>query len=183
MKYLLLILLFVTCTCSAQMVQNFSLTNVSSGQYVALADFYSKPGVVIIFTSTDCPYDNFYLSRIQELVATYQSRLPILLINSNLDESMDQMKKYASEKNITVPYLWDLEQKAMSALGARKNPECFLLQPSGDKFKVVFKGAFDDNPQTPSAVNKFYLRDAIENLLSKMKIETTEVRPVGCSIH
>lgn len=164
------------------MVQNFSLTNVSNGQYIALTDFTSQTGVVIIFTSTDCPYDSYYLGRIQELSEVYRSRITIILINPNPGESMDQMKKYVEQNKLTVPYLWDLEQKAMSTLAARKSPECFLLQNISGKFSVVYKGAIDDNPQTASEVNHFYLKDAIDALLAKQKIETPEVRPVGCSI-
>ncbi len=182
MRWISLILVFISLTCAAQVVQNFSLTNVSNGQYVALADFSSQTGVVIIFTSADCPYDNYYLSRIQKLIETYQSRITILLINPNPDESMDQMKKYIDQNKLTVPYLWDLEQKAMSALAARKSPECFLLQNTGGKFTVVYKGAIDDNAQTASDVNHYYLKDAIDKLLAKQKIETPDVRPVGCSI-
>ena len=140
-------------------------------------------GVAIIFTSTDCPYDTYYLSRIQSLSATYQSRIAVLLINSNMDESMEQMKKFVDQNNPGTPYLWDMEQKVMTALGAHKSPECFLLEPAGENFKVVYKGAIDnDNSQAVSSVNQSYLKNAIDKLLAKQKIETTETRPVGCSI-
>jgi peroxiredoxin len=182
MRWISLIFAFSSLTSVAQVVQNFSLTNVTNGQYVALTDFSSQTGVVIIFTSTDCPYDTYYLSRIQELSDAYQSRITILLINPNPGESMDRMKKYVDQNKLTVPYLWDLEQKAMAALAARKSPECFLLQNTGGKFTVVYKGAIDDNAQTASEVNHFYLKEAIDRLLAKQKIETPEVRPVGCSI-
>jgi len=182
MRWITLCLFLMNITCMAQVVQNFSLTDVSTGQYVALADLSSRPGVAIIFTSTDCPYDNYYLSRIQNLIEAYQSRIAILLINSNRDESMEQMKKYVEQQNLTAPYLWDLEQKAMPALGVSKTPQCFLLESSGGKFTVVYKGAIDDNAQSASAVNQSYLKDAIDQLLAKKKIETRETRPVGCSI-
>jgi peroxiredoxin len=183
MKWVLSLLILTSITCSGQSVQNFSLTSVSTGQYVALADFTSKSGVVIIFASTDCPYDNYYLKRVSELAAAYQSRVTVLFVNPNQDESMEQMKKYVQENNIEIPYLWDLEQKAMTALGAHKSPECFLLAPVGNKFNVVYKGAIDDNPQTAADVNKSYLKKAIDALLAKQKIETSEMRPVGCSLH
>lgn len=182
MRLITLGLLLMHVICTAQVVQNFSLTNVSNGQYVALADFSSRPGVAIIFTSTNCPYDTYYVNRLQELIETYQSRIAILLINPNSDESMDQMKKYVEQNNLTAPYLWDLEKKAMSALDVHKSPECFLLESSGGKFSVIYKGAIDDNAQSASAVNKFYLKDAIDKLLAQQKIETRETRPVGCSI-
>jgi peroxiredoxin len=182
MRWITLCLFLINISCAAQVVQNFSLTNVSTGQYVALADLAARPAVVIIFTSTDCPYDDYYISRIEDFTEAYQSRIAILLINSNQDESMDQMKKYVEQHNLTAPYLWDLEQKAMPALGASKTPQCFLLEPSGGKFTVVYKGAIDDNAQSATAVKKSHLKDAVDQLLAKKKIETRETRPVGCSI-
>jgi peroxiredoxin len=182
MRWITFCFLLINLHGTAQVVQNFSLTNVSTGQYVALADLSSHQGVAIIFTSTDCPYDNYYLSRIQNLNETYQSRIAILLINSNRDESMEQMKKFVEKHNLTMPYLWDLEQKAMPALGANKTPQCFLLDPSGGKFTIVYKGGIDDNAQSASGVNKPYLKDAMDQLLAKKKIEIRETRPVGCSI-
>lgn len=182
MRWFILLLLLSPVTGMAQVVQNFSLTNVTTGQYMALTDFSSRAGIAIIFTSTDCPYDDYYLKRVQALADATKSTIAFLLINSNSDESMDPMKKYIDQHGITIPYLWDIEQKAMTALGAHKSPECFLLRSSGGKFTVVYKGAIDDNPQTADAVKRNYLKDAIENLLAKVKIEKPEVRPVGCSI-
>lgn len=182
MRFFTLCFLLVSITCTAQVVQNFSLTNVSSGQYLALDEFSSYTGVIIIFTSTDCPYDDYYMSRIRTLADTYKSSVPLLLINSNSDETNDHMKKYVTENNITIPYLWDLEQKVMTALGAHKSPECFLLGRSGGKFNIVYRGALDDNAQTESSVDHTYLKDAVEKLKAKQKIEPKEVRPVGCSI-
>ena len=182
MRTVILLAILISTTGVAQVVPNFSLTNVSNGQYVVLDNFSSLTGVVIIFSSTDCPYDNYYLKRIHQLAETYKSQFAVLLINSNSDESMDQMKSYLENQNITLPYLWDLEQKVMKGLAAHKSPECFLLSTAGGKFTVVYKGSIDDNPQTESSVNKSYLKDAIEKLRSKQKIETREVRPVGCSI-
>ena len=182
LKFISFCFVFASFTSRAQVVTNFSLTNVSSGQYVALDEYASYPGVILIFTSTDCPYDDYYLNRIKGLADTYKSTVPVLLINSNSDETGDNMKKYVEQNNLTVPYLWDLEQKVKSALGANKSPECFLLDRSGGKFNIVYRGAIDDNAQTESSVNHSYLKDAVEKLMSKQKIETKEMRPVGCSI-
>jgi peroxiredoxin len=182
MRFITLSLFLINITCAGQVVQSFSLTNIYDDKSVSLTDFSSRTGIAIIFTSTDCPYDQYYLNRIQKLIEKYQSQITVLLINSNQDESIDQMKKYVIQNNIKVPYLSDNQQKAMVSLGARKSPECFLLQPSGEKFIVFYKGAIDDNAQTASAVNMTYLAEAIDKLLAKQKIGTVEIRPVGCSL-
>jgi hypothetical protein len=92
------------------------------------------------------------------------------------------MKRYVEQQKITMPYLADIEQKAFSLLKPRKNPECFLLEQVAGKFVVAYHGAIDDNAQTAAAVNHQYLKDAINRLLGKQKMEMKDVRPVGCSI-
>lgn len=182
MRWISWILLFTSITCTGQVVQNFSLTNVLDNKSVSLEDFSSNTGVVIIFTSNNCPYDSYYLNRIKELAELYGTKTPVLLINSNTEESADQMKNYAERSGLSIPYLADKEQKVLANLNPRKSPECFLLQREGGKFTVVYRGAIDDNAQTASAVNHSYLKDAISKLLAKQKIEIPDVRPVGCSI-
>ncbi len=182
MRWIILSLVCVSLNCTAQAVQPFSLVNVVDGGITSLEDFSSSPGLVVIFASNNCPYDSYYLNRIKELAETYKSKIPVLLINSNTDESADQMKKHANQVNLLLPYLADKEQKVLTNLNPRKNPECFLIQNSGAKFSVVYRGAIDDNAQSASEVNHFYLKDAISKLLANQKIDVPDVRPVGCSI-
>jgi hypothetical protein len=56
------------------------------------------------------------------------------------------------------------------------------LQKSGAEFKVVYRGAVDDNAQSEKEVKVSYLKDAITKLLAGQKIDVADVRPVGCSI-
>ena len=67
-----LILCFGVMTVKAQSVANFSLTNVITGSPVSLDTYPSCSGVVIIFTSNACAYDEYYRSRITAL----SSRIP-----------------------------------------------------------------------------------------------------------
>lgn len=182
MRFIFLCFWGFSLNCTAQAVQNFSLINVTDGKTVSLEDFSAGSGVIIIFTSTTCPYDGYYHGRIKELAETYNSKIPLLLINSNLEESIDQMKSYAEQRKISIPYLEDKDQKVFARLSPRKNPECFLLKNTGGQFTIVYRGAIDDNAQTATSVTHTYLKGAINKLLAGEKIEVPEVRPVGCSI-
>lgn len=84
--------------------------------------------------------------------------------------------------SLSIPYLADKDQTLMSMLDARKSPEAFLLKNNNGSFSVVYKGAIDDNPQVEADVRHNYLRDAIDIMLTNQKIETPEVRPVGCNL-
>jgi peroxiredoxin len=182
MRLMLVALLLLSLNCNAQVVQNFTLNNVTDEAAITLDSFSSRPGVVIIFTSINCPYDGYYMIRIKELSETYHDKIPVVLINSNLEESTLQMKRYVEQHKLTMPYLADLEQKVFGLLKPRKNPECFLLEQVAGKFVVAYHGAIDDNAQTATAVNHHYLKDAINRLLGNQKMEMKDVRPVGCSI-
>jgi hypothetical protein len=81
-----------------------------------------------------------------------------------------------------VPYLLDKDQVELKTFSARKTPECFVLQSTGLKFNVVYRGAIDDSPQSAADVREAYLREAIEKVLAGKPIEVFEQRPPGCSI-
>lgn len=168
----------------AQQVKDFKLINVLNGQTVSPAAYPSCAGMVIIFTSNACPYDEYYRNRINKLSQSYQDRVPVLLVNSHTEanESKDNMVKKAKQMSLSIPYLADKDQTLMSMLDARKSPEAFLLKNNNGSFSVVYKGAIDDNPQVEADVRHNYLRDAIDIMLTNQKIETPEVRPVGCNL-
>jgi hypothetical protein len=178
------LLFFSVSVLYAQQVSNFSLENVLNNQAVSPATFPSCDGLVIIFTSNSCPYDEYYRSRIVKLAQAYNTRVPFLLVNSGTDaaENKENMLKKAKDANITIPYLADKDQSLMANLDAKKSPEVFLLKNVNGKFTVVYRGAIDDNPQVQADVRQHYLKDAIDIMLNNKKIETAEVRPAGCTL-
>jgi hypothetical protein len=181
---MLVLFLFACTTVLGQQLSNFNLTNVLSGQQVSFASYPSCDGMVIIFTSNTCPYDEYYRDRITKLAATYSDKIPVLLVNAGTDpsESNEMMLRKSKELNSTIPYLADKDQKLMTALDAHKSPEAFLLKNSGGSFTVIYRGAIDDNPQVEADVRAHYLQDAITALLSKQKPGAVEMRPVGCNL-
>jgi protein-disulfide isomerase-like protein with CxxC motif len=177
------LVLFIIGAANAQQVTNFSLNNVLNGKPVTLDTYPSCAGLVIIFTSNVCAYDEYYRDRIARISSAHQD-VPVLFVNAGLEpqESIENMKRKAKELAPDVPYLADKEQKLMRQLGATKTPQAFLLKNNNGKFSVVFRGAIDDNPQVAADVRHAYLEDAIDIMLTNQKIETPEVRPVGCTI-
>lgn len=184
--YLLSILVTLCATVSvdAQQVQNFSLINVVDNKPVSLDTYSSSAGVVVIFTTNGCAFDDYYRARINKLANNYRDKIPVVLVNSSIDpaESTDNMVKKAQQLNLTMPYLADKDQTLMQSFGASRSPQAFLLKNDGGKFSIIYRGAIDDNAQVEADVHRAYLKDAIDILLSNQKIETAEVRPVGCTI-
>lgn len=186
MKKLIQIALCFSCLpfANAQTVKNFELVNVINNQKISLETYPSCQGLVLIFTSNNCPYDEYYRKRIAEIGQAYHDQVPLLLVNSQTEgeESLDKMVAKARQLNVSVPYLADKGQTLMTALNVRKSPEAFLLKNQNGKFAVVYRGAIDDNAQVEADVHHHYLRDAIDIMLSNQEISTPEVRPVGCNL-
>jgi hypothetical protein len=165
-----------------QPINPFALTNVADGSRVSL-DNYSIP-VVVIFTSNECAFDNYYTNRIKSLIGWYEGKIQFLLINAHIEpeESTEKMELEYKAWGLDVPYLADKDQLAMDILGARKSPETFLLQKTAGQYFIVYKGLIDDNPQVASDVKQNFLKESIDTLLAGQKITVPEMRAIGCSI-
>jgi hypothetical protein len=183
-NFLTLLLTSILSTAFCQQVVDFKLKNVVNGQDVSLDTYPSCEGLLIIFTSNSCPYDEHYRNRIARLSAAVGEKVPVLLVNSNTEpaESIDNMTKKAKQSGWTLPYLADKDQTLMQRLGATKNPHAFLLKNNDGRFHVVYNGAIDDNAQVEADVKHAYLKDAIDIMLANQTITTSEVRPAGCTI-
>ncbi|MDJ1467704.1 thioredoxin family protein [Xanthocytophaga flava] len=184
--------LLLTIIASAQTpgkIENFTLINAINHNSISLSDYKNEKAIVLIFTSNYCPFAKLYEERIQNLISQYQGKgAQFLLINSNtsldhLDDSIEEMAKWAKEKNAVVPYLADKEQKVALQFKATKNPEVFVLQNTGEgNFILKYRGAIDDNPQVAQEATAFYLRDAITAAVNRKNLSYAEKRPVGCAI-
>lgn len=167
-----------------QAVQDFTLTNVVDGKSVSLSGFTNCTGLVLVFTSNECPYDGYYRDRLRDLVNQYQGQIQFVFVNASTEpeESVAQMKTVYSQWNIPVPYLADKDQVAMECVGARKSPEVFLLKNNKGSFQQVYHGAIDDNPQVATDVSKSYLKESMDQLLAGHRVTQPSVRAVGCTI-
>ncbi len=162
----------------------FELPGVD-GDTHSLSDYEEKAAVAIVFTCNHCPYARAWEDRIVSIQNDYGSGgLQVVAINANdaekyPDDGFPQMQQRAGEKGFNFPYLHDESQEVATAYGAERTPEVFLF--GGDR-KLAYHGAIDDNYDDPDAVHNYYLREAIEAILSGEKPTTSHTSPVGCSI-
>ena len=168
-------------------VNNFSLKSTSGGT-VSLNDYANAKGVIVVFTSNHCPFAKAYEDRIIALHNKFASQnFPVIAINpsdpaTQQDDTLDKMKERATSKNYPHPYLADDFQQTAKAFGVARTPQAYVLQRTGGKFVVKYIGMIDDNPQDPSGANKFYVEDAVSNLLGDKPVVTTTTKPIGCAI-
>ena len=156
---------------------------------VSMADYNNAEGFIVIFTCNTCPYAKAYESRIIDLDKKFASQgFPVIAINPNdvkqqPGDTMDEMKKRASNKGYTFPYLRDDSQQVAKAFGATKTPHVYVLnKEASGKYKVEFIGAIDDSPNDPTDVSETYVEDAIKAIKAGDKPAVTEKRAIGCTI-
>ena len=156
-----------------------------SGKEYSLKDLQDEKGIVVIFSCNTCPFVRGWEDRYNEIYDwAKQNRIGMVVLNSNFqkrdgDDSLDAMKAHAAEKNYEFSYLVDKESLLANYFGAQTTPHAFLLDKD---FKLVYKGAIDDNYKSADDVKSAYLRDAIRCLAKGENIAIAETKPTGCSI-
>lgn len=156
-----------------------------SGEKYSLADLKGENGLMVIFSCNTCPFVHEWEKRYNDLEQWgEQHGVGMAVLNSNHEnrngsESLEEMKKHAQENGYKVPYLVDDESLIANAFGGQTTPHVFLFDKD---FKLVYKGAIDDNYKDYSAVKKHYLKDAVKSLSDGSLIATAETKPMGCSI-
>jgi thiol-disulfide isomerase/thioredoxin len=174
-------------------IRNFTLLNVANKQPVSLEDYSDKKIVVLIFTSNNCPYSKIYEDRIITLNNRYSDKGVIfLLINpasnpTEKNESIDAMRKKIQTSRYLFPYLADTLQRVAIDFGVTRLPTAFVLKRMENSFRLVYKGAIDDSPESsdnPQSGAKDilnnYLNDAIVAMNDNKSIKIAQTRPVGC---
>jgi peroxiredoxin len=168
-------------------VMDFKLKNID-GKTVALSDYKTSKGAIIIFDCNTCPYSKAYNDRIIALNKKYSSvGFPVVAINANdpqisPGDSFEEMAAYAKRKKYDFPYLVDETQEVARAFGATNTPHVFVLQRDGKDFKVAYIGTVDNNSRDASAVSKKYVEEAVDALLAGQPVSTKATKAIGCSI-
>ena len=113
----------------------------------------------------------------------------MILVNSNEakrngDDSLDEMKKHASEKNYPAfgrgYYAIDENSVLADAFGAKTTPHVFLFDK---EWKLVYRGSIDDTEgKKEKQPQEHYLIDAIVNMTSGKSIVPNDTKAIGCSI-
>lgn len=139
---------------------------------------------VIIFTCNHCPYAQAVEGRIIALGKQFEGQADFVLISSNDEEqypedSFDEMKRRAEQKQYPFPYAQDKDQSVAKAFGALCTPHCFVFDAER---RLQYKGRVDDNWKDETNVKDHTLRDAVSALVQGQKPKTPEANALGCSI-
>lgn len=160
------------------------MTNVDGKSYT-LNGLKEENGLLVIFSCNTCPYVVAWEDR-YPLVAEHckEQKIGVVIINSNEAlrsgvDSQEEMKKHATDKKYTSPYVVDENHELADAFGATRTPETFLFDKD---LKLVYHGAIDDNMKSPKDVENFYVKTAVNKLVKNEEIDPNITKSIGCTI-
>jgi peroxiredoxin len=166
----------------AQKASDFTLLD-TNGKEVKLSDSYKNQNVVLIFISTKCPYSNAFNGVMAKLAADYSSKGILFLgINSNQNESVEQITEHAKQNGLSFTILKDPENKVADLYHAQVTPEAFLIDKTGT---IRYHGALGSSgrPTTdPNEATPKEIQAALDELLSNKEIAKVKTKAFGCTI-
>lgn len=156
-----------------------------SGKEYSFKDVRKKNGLLVVFSCNTCPW---VIKNEEVADAAYKYALSknvgVLLLNSNEaqrsgDDSQERMTGYAKDKNYKWPYVIDENSAMANAFGAKVTPECYLFDKD---MKLVYHGAFTDNPKTPAESTRDHLKVAIDEMVDGKAVSQNTSKAMGCTI-
>jgi hypothetical protein len=121
---------------------------------------------------------NAFNYRRNQLYREFGSRIRFLVIDPNVNESIDEVRTYAKDVGFDFPVYEDVDDAAADIMGARNTTETFVLDPKGI---VRYRGYIEDAPN-PARTTKQALRMAIEEVLAGQPVIYADTRGIGCAI-
>ena len=172
---------------------DFSLPG-SDGKTYTAADFKEAKALCVIFTCNHCPDSVAAAARTEQIHQDYKSKaVALIAVNGNnpgslmaeelgyspFNDSPEEMAPFAKDFGWTFPYLYDGgKQEFTTACGAQSTPHVFLFDAER---KLRYTGRMDDGGRNPGAVDKSYLRDALDAVLAGTPVKEPVTRSFGCS--
>ncbi len=172
-----------SCAFSAEApVAKFNLPTSDGGRVLIPS---SKPARfrVLCFLGAECPLAGLYGSRLQKLAEDFQNQgVEFLGINSNRQDSMDDVKTYVKQHALKFPIVKDYDNKVADYFQAQRTPEVIVQDAQG---KIRYRGGID-NQYTPgiarTEATEHYLETALKELIAGQPVTLTKTEPAGCLI-
>ena len=160
-------------------VPDFKLQD-PSGKEHRLSDYRGKV-VMLHFWSATCPFVMRYDERLKEITNDYSKRdVIVLAIDSNSNETPDQIKAVAQKREVPYPILVDSDNKVADQFGAITTPHVFVIDPKG---KLAYEGAVDDQGWSEDNPVKIrYVREALDAVLAGSDVPHPQTKTVGCTV-
>jgi peroxiredoxin len=155
-------------------VPAFEATSLSGEAFSLEAAVREHKAVVVLFTSTVCPYANYFASHVRELSETYGPRGVLFVgVNSNNWESRQEIIDHTRERGFAFPMIKDEGHVIADRLGADRTPEAFLVDSSG---RLRYRGWVKSKQESPD------LQRALDAVLEGRPVRRPVTKAFGCAV-
>lgn len=150
-----------------------------NGKTHSLSDYKNSKAIVVMFIATQCPISNDYNTRMAKIYQDYKSKdIAFIGINSNKQESVEEIKKHSADNNFGFPVLKDNENIIADKYAAKVTPEIFVLN---GKYEILYHGRIDDS-RKEAEVEVHDLRNTLDEILAGKKVSNPITKAFGCTI-
>ncbi len=136
---------------------------------------------VICFLGTECPLAKLYGPRLERLFKDFaQKNVRFIGLNSNQQDSVDELKQYVAEQGISFPVAKDHNNVVADRYRITRTPEVILVDAD---MRIRYRGRIDDQ-YAPGVArlrpDRHHLRLAIEELIAGNPVTVASTKPEGC---
>ena len=138
---------------------------------------------VICVLGCECPVARFYASRLQLLAKEYEAKgVRFVAVMGLIQDDVAKIEEFIRDSEISFPVIRDEEQVHLVNLGAKRTPEVFVLDQTGN---VVYRGRVDDQmapgvKRNQASTNE--LTDALGAVLADRPVASPITDAAGCLI-
>ncbi len=162
-------------------VESFSLPTTDERTYTLHEE--DCEFTVICFLGVECPLARVYGPRLSEMSQAFKDRgVRFVGVNSNIQDSMDDLRSYVRDHQIKFPMTKDYDRTVALAAKATRTPEVIVVDRLAN---IRYRGRIDDQYQPGIARNvatSHELRDALEQLVAGERVQVFRTTAVGCLI-
>ena len=121
-------------------VPPFDLLSVNDGARIRIDRVPDDQVTVLCFLGTECPLAKLYAGRLQAFSKKYHN-VRFVGINSNVQDSLGDIRTYISEAGITFEFAKDYDNRFADVLNITRTPEVVVFDQSRS---IIYRGRIDD---------------------------------------
>jgi mono/diheme cytochrome c family protein len=151
------------------------------GQPIVLPGQPPDDLTVLCFLGVECPLARLYAPRLRRLQQELDGRgVRFIGINSNQQDSMDELSTFVDEFQITFECGKDYDNRIADRFDVKRTPEVIVLD---DQLQIQYRGRIDDQYAPGVARSQPQRNDlqvALDELMNGEKVTVAQTEPEGC---
>ncbi len=155
----------------------------ADGGIAELTEKSEHKATVVCFLGAECPLARLYGPKLNQMRAAYQSLgVRFIGVNSNQQDSLEDVQKYVKRYEIQFPVAKDYGNEVADQFKAVRTPEVFVLDKS---LKIRYRGRIDNQylPGISRAETTSHdLKNALDQLIAGKTVNVASTEPNGCFI-